>query len=89
MIIVLVGIDRFTCLKENCAKYNFFNNSILNLKSILKNKFFRYPNYEVYGDSKISNMAKVHSRYTIDSLVGVVVDIELLSRYILIQSSQN
>ncbi|MCP9256920.1 Alpha1,6 fucosyltransferase [Dirofilaria immitis] len=40
----------------------------------------KYPNYEIYGDSKISNMAQVHSRYTIESLIGIVVDIELLSR---------
>ncbi|VDK86038.1 unnamed protein product [Litomosoides sigmodontis] len=40
----------------------------------------KYPNYEVYGDPKISNMAQVHSRYSIESLVGIVTDIELLSR---------
>ncbi|EFO21758.2 variant SH3 domain-containing protein [Loa loa] len=42
----------------------------------------KYPNYEIYGDPKISKMAQVHSRYTIESLIGVVVDIELLSRCI-------
>ncbi|VIO97550.1 Variant SH3 domain containing protein [Brugia malayi] len=42
----------------------------------------KYPNYEIYGDPKISNMAQVHSRYTVESLIGIVIDIELLSRCI-------
>ncbi|CAG9534379.1 unnamed protein product [Cercopithifilaria johnstoni] len=40
----------------------------------------KYPNYEIYGDPKISQMAQVHSRYTVESLIGIVIDIELLSR---------
>uniref|UniRef100_A0A915PI45 Alpha-(1,6)-fucosyltransferase n=1 Tax=Setaria digitata TaxID=48799 RepID=A0A915PI45_9BILA len=40
----------------------------------------KYPNYEIYGDVKISSIAQVQSRYTMESLIGVVVDIELLSR---------
>uniref|UniRef100_A0A8R1TWA8 SH3 domain-containing protein n=1 Tax=Onchocerca volvulus TaxID=6282 RepID=A0A8R1TWA8_ONCVO len=42
----------------------------------------KYPNYEIYGDPKISNLAQIHSRYTTGSLIGIVIDIELLSRCI-------
>ncbi|KAL3984685.1 Variant SH3 domain family protein [Acanthocheilonema viteae] len=40
----------------------------------------KYPNYEIYGDPKISNTAQLHARYTAESLIGIVIDIELLSR---------
>ncbi|VBB31248.1 unnamed protein product [Acanthocheilonema viteae] len=46
----------------------------------MKNIIYIYPNYEIYGDPKISNTAQLHARYTAESLIGIVIDIELLSR---------
>uniref|UniRef100_A0A0R3S004 GT23 domain-containing protein n=1 Tax=Elaeophora elaphi TaxID=1147741 RepID=A0A0R3S004_9BILA len=40
----------------------------------------KYPHYEIYGDQKVAKMAQVHSRYTMESLIGIIIDIELLSR---------
>ncbi|VDM44450.1 unnamed protein product [Toxocara canis] len=40
----------------------------------------KYPNYEVYGDAAIANSAQTARRYSVDSLFGVVVDIEMLAR---------
>ncbi|KHN87329.1 Alpha-(1,6)-fucosyltransferase [Toxocara canis] len=40
----------------------------------------QYPNYEVYGDAAIANSAQTARRYSVDSLFGVVVDIEMLAR---------
>ncbi|VDK48081.1 unnamed protein product [Gongylonema pulchrum] len=45
-----------------------------------------YPAYEVYGNVTISSTAKVSSRYTAESLTGVVIDIELLARYVFFRS---
>jgi len=39
----------------------------------------RYPNYDVIGDPKLSKSAGLSSRYTEDSLRGIVIDIHLLS----------
>ncbi|MFH4978989.1 hypothetical protein AB6A40_005698 [Gnathostoma spinigerum] len=39
-----------------------------------------YPNYTVYGDPEIAQSAGLSSRYTIDSLNGIIIDVELLSR---------
>ncbi|VDK58441.1 unnamed protein product [Anisakis simplex] len=40
----------------------------------------KYPNYEVFGDAAISNTANTRSRYSIESLYGVIIDIEMLAR---------
>uniref|UniRef100_A0A1I7XK46 Alpha-(1,6)-fucosyltransferase n=1 Tax=Heterorhabditis bacteriophora TaxID=37862 RepID=A0A1I7XK46_HETBA len=40
----------------------------------------KYPNYEVYGDTKIANTAQLRNRYSDTSLYGVVTDIRLLSQ---------
>ncbi|VDN05664.1 unnamed protein product [Thelazia callipaeda] len=48
--------------------------------SVFSEAALKYPSYEVYGDLKISNMAQVHTRYSMKSLIGVVIDVELLSR---------
>lgn len=39
----------------------------------------RYQNYDVLGDPGLSKSAGLSSRYTEDSLRGVVIDIYLLS----------
>ncbi|KAK6755258.1 hypothetical protein RB195_013935 [Necator americanus] len=39
----------------------------------------KYVNYELYGDTKTANTARLESRYTDSSLFGVVRDIRLLS----------
>uniref|UniRef100_A0A0N5AS11 GT23 domain-containing protein n=1 Tax=Syphacia muris TaxID=451379 RepID=A0A0N5AS11_9BILA len=39
-----------------------------------------YPEYTVYGDESIAKSAQLGSRYSEQSLIGVIVDIELLSR---------
>lgn len=40
----------------------------------------RYPNYVFYGDTKIAQSAGLGSRYSKDSLRGVMVDIYMLSK---------
>ena len=39
----------------------------------------RYPNYDVLGDPSLSKSAGLSSRYSEDSLRGVIIDIYLLS----------
>lgn len=41
--------------------------------------FFRYPQYEVFGDTSVADTAQLSRRYTDASLKGVVTDINLLS----------
>uniref|UniRef100_A0A915BEH2 Alpha-(1,6)-fucosyltransferase n=2 Tax=Parascaris univalens TaxID=6257 RepID=A0A915BEH2_PARUN len=40
----------------------------------------KYSNYEVYGDVAIADSAQTKKRYSSDSLLGVIVDIEMLAR---------
>ncbi|XP_018333906.2 alpha-(1,6)-fucosyltransferase-like [Agrilus planipennis] len=40
----------------------------------------KYPNYEILGDPKISSSAAVETRYTEDSLKGIISDIHFLSQ---------
>uniref|UniRef100_A0AC34QQ25 GT23 domain-containing protein n=1 Tax=Panagrolaimus sp. JU765 TaxID=591449 RepID=A0AC34QQ25_9BILA len=40
----------------------------------------KYSNYQVFGDSSIAETAQMDSRYTDNSLYGVITDIQLLSR---------
>lgn len=47
------------------------------------NNVYRYSNYEVYGDVAIADSAQTRKRYSSDSLFGVIVDIEMLARYLL------
>ena len=41
--------------------------------------FFRYPNYEFIGDTSIAESAGMASRYSYESLRGVILDIHFLS----------
>ena len=65
----------------NC---NLLLNSILIKLFIMKKNdivhfFFRYPNYEFVSDSEISKSAGLESRYSDDSLHGIIFDIQMLS----------
>ena len=40
---------------------------------------YRYPEYEFFGDVAIAQSAGMGSRYSDNSLRGVIIDIELLS----------
>lgn len=50
--------------------------------ALMKAENFRYANYEVYGEAKIAETAQMNQRYSMESLIGVVVNIELLARYL-------
>lgn len=41
---------------------------------------FRYPSYEFFSDSGISSLAsKIDTRYSMDSLFGLIFDVTMLS----------
>lgn len=40
---------------------------------------YRYPNYEILGDQSIAKLAAVATRYSDNSLFGIVIDIHFLS----------
>lgn len=51
-----------------------FNNIAFNLTI-----YCRYPEYQFISDNKISQLAAENTRYSFNSLFGVVFDIEMLS----------
>ena len=41
--------------------------------------FYRYTDYEVYGDDRIVQTAQTKSRYSLESLFGIIFDVQMLA----------
>jgi Alpha-(1,6)-fucosyltransferase N- and catalytic domains len=70
---VYLASDDPTVIKEAIARYVLFSHGCRKLL------FFRYPNYTFFGDAEVAKIAALDTRYTINSLFGIITDIHFLS----------
>ena len=61
------------------ANSNVYIHTLFLLQGDISHCCYRYPDYEFFGDTSISQSAGMSSRYTDASLRGVIIDIEMLS----------